>query len=78
MSRPHGYTHSILSFETKVKYKWTLNGFWRPIICQNGCNMLIFGKLGQLSMVNYSKHCSFTNTCLETMGDQPKSLFWAK
>ena len=71
-------TQSSPSFETKVKYKWSLNGFWRPIICQNGCNMLIFGKLGQLSMVNHSNHCSFTNTRVDTMGDKPKSLFLSK
>ena len=40
--------------------------------------MLIFGKLGQLSMVNHSNHCSFTNTRVDTMGDKPKSLFLSK
>ena len=70
-------TQSSPSYATELKYEWSLNDFWRPIICQNGCNMLMFGKLGQLSMVNHSNHCSFTNTCAGTIGDQPKSLFWS-
>ena len=71
-------TQSSPSFETRVKYKWSLNDFLRLIICQNGCKMLMFGKFGQLSMVNHSNHCSFTNTRLDIMGDQPKFLFWSK
>ena len=71
-------TQSSPSFETKLKYECSLNDFWRPIICQNGYNMLVFGKLWQLSMVNHSNHCSSTNTRLDIMGDQPKYLFWSK